>query len=342
VDNNSPDGTKEAFLKTATQTPKIYISTPAGVSGKGINFFNLFNKVIDLKAKAVAVVDADLKSINQEWVYWLLKPILEGYDYITPHYSRCEYDGSITNHICYPLIYGLFGKNIRQPIGGDFSFSPRLANYWLKREWHKTTYHYGIDIFMTTNAILGGFKIAQASLGAKIHKPSAPKLGPIFSQVTTTLFKNIRSGRKKWMSLAKEEEMAYFGSKNASEETQTVSIDYRGMKSASIFNFRANEDILERALTPKVFNRLKNMYDKEKIEIDVNLWYKIIYDAIYAYENKSLRYDLIEALKPLYFGRFITFFKETLDKSYKDCEREKTVQAETFWKHRDYLIGKYK
>ena len=34
-DNNSPDNTKQAFLDTATDTPKIYLSTHPGVKGKG-------------------------------------------------------------------------------------------------------------------------------------------------------------------------------------------------------------------------------------------------------------------------------------------------------------------
>ena len=38
VDNNSPDGTRDAFMNTPTKVPKIYISTPKGVKGKGNNF----------------------------------------------------------------------------------------------------------------------------------------------------------------------------------------------------------------------------------------------------------------------------------------------------------------
>ena len=37
-DNNSPDNTKQAFLDTPTEIPKIYLSTPSGVKGKGNNF----------------------------------------------------------------------------------------------------------------------------------------------------------------------------------------------------------------------------------------------------------------------------------------------------------------
>lgn len=341
VDNDSSDDTKKVFLKTKTATPKIYISTPPGIKGKGHNFYNLFNHVLKLKAKAVAVVDADLESITPSWISSLVKPILEGYDYVTPYYARNEYDGSITNHISYPLIYGLFGYNIRQPMGGDFAFSSDLAEYWLKQRWHKTTYKYGIDIFMTLNAILGGFKVAQAGLGAKIHKPSAPKLGPMFSQVVITLFKNITANRDKWLDLEKEKRVPYFGKKDL-EKPQTLSVDYKAMKATSIFNFRANEDILKRALSATVFKKLKKMYDKQLVEIDDQLWYKILYDIIYSYDKTDLNAGLVEALKPLYFGRFVSYFKCTLEADYKDCEEDIDDQAKLFWEDRDYLIRKYK
>ena len=106
--------------------------------------------------------------------------------------------GSIKETILNSNFEKLFGKKIRQPIGGDFSFSPKLANYWLKQKWHKTTFLYGIDIFMTMHALMGNFKTEQTNLGAKIHKPSAPKLGPMFTQVLTTFFKFIKANRKKW------------------------------------------------------------------------------------------------------------------------------------------------
>jgi len=341
VDNNSPDNTREKFLRTETNNPKIYISTPPGVKGKGHNFHNLFKKVSILKPKAIAVVDADLKSIAPEWIYSLIKPILEGRDYITPNYTRNEYDGSITNHVCFPLIYGLFGRKVRQPIGGDFSFSSRLADYWLKKKWHKTTYMYGIDIFMTMHALMGNFKIEQTNLGAKIHKPSAPKLGPMFSQVVTTFFKFIKANQKKWLNPHLENETINFG-KGRLEQYQTMSVDYKGMKAASIFNFKANEDILKNALSKSVYGKLKRMYDKESVEIDAELWNKILYDIIYAYNQANSHIDLIEALKPLYFGRFTTFFKETLDKTSIECEEEIKKQAQTFWKNRDYLLDKFR
>ena len=136
VDNHSEDDTRGAFLSTETETPKVYISTSKGVRGKGNNLFNFFkfaNKQSSLKA--AMVVDADLKSIAPEWIKFLGEAILKGYDYALPRYSRHQFDGTITNHICYPLLYGLLGEDVRQPIGGEFSFSPKLIDYWLQQKW---------------------------------------------------------------------------------------------------------------------------------------------------------------------------------------------------------------
>ncbi len=60
VDNHSPDGTREVFLNTPTKVPKIYVSTPEGVKGKGNNIRNLFEVAVELRAKAILMIDADL------------------------------------------------------------------------------------------------------------------------------------------------------------------------------------------------------------------------------------------------------------------------------------------
>lgn len=180
ADNNSSDNTREVFLNTKTKTPKIYVSTPPGVSGKGNNLRNIFLKVKDLGALYCMIVDSDIKNMTPEWVKCLLNPLVKGYDYISPIYYRDEDDGSITNHICFPLAYGLLGYNIRQPIAGEVGFSRALVEYWLKQKWSAEIRKFGIDIFMILNAIQGKFKLCRVNLGSKVHKPSAPKLDFMF------------------------------------------------------------------------------------------------------------------------------------------------------------------
>ena len=75
----------------------------------------------------------------------------------------------------YPLTRTLYGKDVRQPIGGDFGFSGRLASFYLTKDvWESDVARYGIDIWMTTTAIANNFLICQAFLGAKIHDAKDP------------------------------------------------------------------------------------------------------------------------------------------------------------------------
>ncbi|MBN1830332.1 MAG: glycosyltransferase, partial [Deltaproteobacteria bacterium] len=95
-DNRSPDGTREAFM--AAETPpgieKRYIATPEGIKGKGNNFFNLFSFFLTSEASVAIVVDADLRSIRPEWIQHLGHPIRDGCDFVTPLYSRHQFDGT--------------------------------------------------------------------------------------------------------------------------------------------------------------------------------------------------------------------------------------------------------
>ena len=159
VDNGSKDGTKNAFLGTETKAPKLYISTPEGVKGKGRNIRNLFEVGVELGARVIVMVDADLKSITPHWIQRLAESIYLGNDYVIPIYVRHKYDGTITNNIAYPLTRILYGYRTRQPIAGDFAFSGRLARAYLsEKTWDDNISEFGIDIWMTTLAMARGIQ----------------------------------------------------------------------------------------------------------------------------------------------------------------------------------------
>ena len=111
---------------------------------------------------------------------------------MAPLYARYKYDGTITNTVTYPLTRALYGHRIRQPIGGDFGVSGDLVRHYLALDdWTPDISKFGIDIWMTTSALTGGFAVCQTRLGAKIHDPKDPgsDLGPMFRQVVGTILR---------------------------------------------------------------------------------------------------------------------------------------------------------
>ena len=84
-DNNSADGTREAFLATDTGAiPKLYIATPEGIRGKGSNLKILFRKAIELKARAIVVLEAGTESVTPQWIKNLAEPIFNDFGYVAP------------------------------------------------------------------------------------------------------------------------------------------------------------------------------------------------------------------------------------------------------------------
>jgi len=344
VDNNSRDDTKGAFLSTKTKTQKHYISTPEGVKGKGNNFLNLYkfakNHIKTLKGGVV--IDADLRSITPEWIKNLGEPILKGYDYTLPLYSRHQFDGTITNHICYPIFYGLLGEDIRQPIGGEFGFSPSLIKHWLKQKWNSSTKQYGVDIFMTLHAIFGNFRICEVGLGAKIHKASAPKLGPMFTQVITTLFEILLSQEPCWINIPviKPKNKERFGLEKL-EQPQELKIDMLELKEKLRKEYFLRQKLLKRILSDYASSSLIKMFEQDIYNIDILMWTQLVYQLLFSYKNGSqhVRKDIIEALKPLYFTRSVTFNYQTWRYNAKYVEEALLEQAKAFAAQKPYYLG---
>jgi glycosyltransferase involved in cell wall biosynthesis len=344
VDNNSEDDTKGAFLSTKTQIPKLYLSTPRGVKGKGNNFLNLFQFAQEHSRtlKGGVVIDADLRSITPEWIKYLGEPILKGYDYALPLYSRHQFDGTITNHLCYPLFYGLLAEDLRQPIGGEFGFSSALINHWLKQNWNSSSKQYGVDVFMTLHAIFGKFKICQVGLGAKIHKASSPKLGPMFTQVITTLFNLLLEHESSWIAtpMVKPKPKARFGLKELGLP-QELKIDMRNLKDKLRQEYFPREKLLKRILSDYAFSSLIEMFEHDIYNIDILMWTQVVYQLLFSYRNGSqqTKKDIVEALKPLYFARSLTFDYETWRYSPKYVEEAILAQAKAFASQKPYYLG---
>jgi glycosyltransferase involved in cell wall biosynthesis len=231
ADAGSPDGTQRVVVETeppdyveqillvrpTNRLARVSLTYPDvdGTGGKGAALRTIFEIAAALDVGALVVVDSDLRSIVPEWIELLAGPILKGgYDYVTPLYSRHKYDGTITNTVTYPMTRALYGHRIRQPIGGDFGVSGDLIRDYLARpDWTPDVSRFGIDIWMTTTALTGGFAVCQTRLGAKIHDPKDPgsDLGPMFRQVVGTLLNLARDNADHWLSIQGSHDVPAYG-----------------------------------------------------------------------------------------------------------------------------------
>ncbi len=352
-DGNSVDGTLKS-VKTVhlpckrdvscniNLIPAIYI----GISGKGTAIKAIFEASKLLDAKAVALVDSDLRSITPEWMKLLLGPALSGTDLVVPLYSRSKYDGTITNFLCYPVTASLYGRNVRQPIGGDFGLSSALIDELLaSRLWGMPEVcEFGVDIFETHTALGKGFEVKQAFLGAKDHDPKDPtlQLTSMFKQVVTTMFTCVEEYENSWRTQANVSELETVGEEKQVNSEKAVPIDLQKMINTYKESYNTYRSVCQSVLNKDLLDEYEKLLrlDNSQAAFPKEKWAKTVYNFITAFHRKepSDREILIDALRVLWTGRLAAFIQETLSLSAEETESKVIEQAKTFQELKSYLM----
>ncbi|MDD5057341.1 MAG: cell wall biosynthesis glycosyltransferase [Sideroxydans sp.] len=359
-DGGSSDGTMEVVRSSAIADfseillhhriePVAKIALPySGIPGKGSAFRTIFEIAGILQAKACAVVDSDLRSITPEWIELLIKPVLAGgYDYVAPLYHRHKFDGTITNSIVYPLTRALYGKRVRQPIGGDFGFSGAIARYYLTKDvWESDVARFGIDIWMTTTAIANGFKVTQSFLGAKIHDAKDPgtDLSNMLYQVVSATFELMENYADTWRPIRSSEPVPAFGFE------YTVGLEPVNVNTARMLHtFREGirnlgeiwRDILGAGDLSEV-ERVGAQADDE-FHFPIALWTRIVYDYALAFHHQVMPVEhLIKSMTPLYVGKTASFILTAKDMGQQQAEAEIEKLCMEFENSKEYLISNWK
>lgn len=310
-DGFSTDGTPEAATATPTRAKKLVL-TQRGAPGKGVGVRTILEEARG--AEAIALVDGDLTSIRPEWIELLLSPILAGADLVVPLYLRHPHDGVITNHLVYPVVNALFGLGVRQPIGGEFGLSGRLAKVLLGNPTFPEKF--GIDIFITVTGAVHGGRVVEAALGVKEHEStkqySDPEalLVPMFHQVAGTLFSLVHHFRDQLRSVEGIREAEQIGTLPPLEPAP-VPVDEARLHSR--FRQLVRERILAREtfLGDGLLGEVTGLVELplSEFEFPLPLWAEAVYRAILAYRDSPQ--EALGTLEPLWQGRYLSFVRVT-------------------------------
>jgi glucosylglycerate synthase len=400
ADAGSPDGTQRVVVETeppgyieqillvhpTNRLARVSLTYPEvdGIGGKGAALRTLFEMAAALEVEALVVVDSDLRSILPEWIELLAGPIMKGgYDFVAPLYARYKYDGTITNTVTYPMTRALYGHRIRQPIGGDFGVSGDLIRYYLDQQsWTPDVSRFGIDVWMTTTALTGGFAVCQTRLGAKIHDPKDPgsDLGPMFRQVVGTLLTMARDNAGRWLTITGSHDVPAYGFERILEppplEVNTLRL-LAQFHSGSL----TLADTWQQMLRPETLKSCLVLAEEagalaeaaaNKLGIDGesgewlagpgnhpatddlsdtvaafhfpdDVWVHVMYDLLIAASFGDVAVEkLVAALVPIYFGRVGSLVIENRRLSGEQAEERVERQARQFELLKPYLVERWK
>lgn len=358
-DGGSSDGTPDIVRDTAiddyrtllashpVQTVHKIITPYNGIPGKGSALRTVFKVAADLNAKACAVVDSDLRSITPHWIDLLIGPVLkEDFDFVAPLYRRHKYDGTITNSIVYPLTRTLYGQQVRQPIGGEFGFSGRLAAHYLAQDvWQTDVARFGIDIWMTTTAITGGFRLCQSFLGAKIHDAKDPglDLSSMLTQVVSAVFALMETHHETWSGITGSAPVPLFGFEHT-VGLEPIRVNVDRMIEAFKTGLRELIPLWEQVVSSDVLTGLKSLelLSGAHFRFPSELWVRTVYEFAAAYHSQVIFADhLLKLLLPLYLARTASFVLETSEAGAQEVEGVIEQLCQEYEALKPYLIERW-
>ncbi len=328
-----------------TAIPRL---SESGVPGRDEAFRAFFAVARQAEAAACVVIDARVRSVTQNWIPWLLQPIMEGRaDYVAPAFLRPRYEGSLTNSLVYPLSRALYGVTLRYHTGGGYGFSGKLAGLYLDRDlWVGEAARCGIDNWLTTVAVAEGCTVCQAGLGDKTLDAGSGSddLSGVLAQAVGAVFHFMERYQDVWEHRTESKSVPHIGLSYHPQPDRTA-INVERMIKGFRQGLRDLLPIWEIILSPETLSGILplGLTESEDFRFPAPLWVQTVYDFALAYHEKVLHRDhLLKSLTPLYLGRTASLVLETRDGKPEDAEQSIEHLCETFMRMKPYLIERWR
>jgi glycosyltransferase involved in cell wall biosynthesis len=348
-DGGSTDGTlRIAERIRMPQAVSLISCNYQGVPGKGSAVKAILEAAVTLDARSLAMVDSDLRSITPSWVKLLVQPTLGRAALVTPRYDRDKYDGTITNQICYPLVRALYGKRIRQPIGGDFGLSTKLAENLIESPLWETPYvpRFGIDIFVTSSALANGFVVEEADLGVKIHESKDPglQLASMFREVSGSTFACMQRYEKSWKEIRRSSPVPLHRNEIVRTAPPRVHVDIDRLTKESKTLYSKSEQFRS-ALSSDLRRELDSgiLAAPHGLDVPTNSWTRTVYEvsALFKTTEESTRDWVLDGFRAVWSARIATFVRCTTLMSNEETERKVEEDAAHFEETKSELARSY-
>jgi glucosylglycerate synthase len=279
-----------------------------------------------LRASACAVISPESTTIEPEWIERMLRPVYQGnFDFMTPLYRRHKFDGLLMRNLVYPMTRAFYGKRVREPYAAEFAFSGQLGSHFLNQEiWVHEVGRTGTEISLTISAIAGGFRLAQAFLGAKPHVDArASDLVAAMRQTVGALFWSLEPNFPLWSTKTDSQPIPTLG------DGQDVTLEPLRVNRRRLYQmFRSGvaelEPVLKSILSPGTLSELQKIgsVDEDDFCYGDELWARTVYEFAASYHKSVISRDhIVQALAPLYRGRAFTFLMENREASAEEVEQ---------------------
>jgi glucosylglycerate synthase len=251
------------------------------------------------------------------------------------------------NGIVSPLTRALYGRRIQQPIGGEFALSLSMVNEFIRQfRTEDETAGTNVDIWITTHAICGGFRLAQALLGPRLldQNEPLPEVSSLLAQTLGGVLSEMNRTASIWQRVKGSQEVPTFGSWPASG-AEPPPVDITPLLQSFRLGYQNLQDIWRMVLPPATLVDLKRMslQSTDLFRFDDMLWARVIYDFALAWRTRIMDRDhLLRALTPLYLGWVASYVRSVRDVSAEQARARIEQLCVAYENQKGYLISRWR
>lgn len=356
VDAGSTDGTVDLLAASGLPVALARHAVPIGeraavpyhgLPGRDAALRLAFEAARGLDGCVLVLLEADVTSIGAEWIDRLVCPVLEHKaDVVVPAYVRHRYEGTITNLVLAPLVRALFGRRIRQPLGGAWALSRRLLEHALEHPERPTTGHDLLEPWLLGVAIADGFALREAWLGPRrveTHTRAAD-LPTMLAQALGALLAVMERYEVLWVGVTGSEPLPAVG-EPAPLSTEPASVDVERMVGAFRRGLRDLVEIWELILAPETLGDVLSLdaRDVTSYRFPDQLWARVVYDFVLGHHFSVVYRDhLLRSLVPLYLGRTAAFVNATAAAGAAETAAALERVGAAFEGQKPYLVERWR
>jgi hypothetical protein len=358
VDGGSSDETtaRIAGLTVEGGTPLVPVRLPGrelvvpyhGIPRKGEALHFTMQVARQSGARLCLMLSPDVAIPSSTVVEQLTAPVLlEGFDLALPLYQRHKFDGAITSSIVRPLVQALYGRRVQQPMGAEYALSSALVERCLAQNvWGTELARFGSDIWTTTQAMSGAFKLCHVQLGLKNQaRPTAPvDLATTLNQVMGSLFDDMIRNAHVWQRVRGSLPIDMLGLATEGA-VPAVTFDFRKLVESFCLGLRNLQDVWALVLAPATLLELRRAAGlaPERFVLPDLLWCRVLFDFALGYRLRTInRTHLLAAFLPLYLGWLGAFVREMQDASDGEAERRVEQLCRVYESEKPYLMSRWR
>jgi hypothetical protein len=299
------------------------------------------------EAAAVALVAGEVHDEGVDWLRRLVAPVLEeGYDYVCPTYVRHAVDGALNTGVVYPLTRALYGRRLRQPLGGEGALSTGLARALVADpDWRRHPERAGSDAWLVAKVLSGEARVCQAWLGAWPRPAAAADdASHVVDRVLGLVFGEMEQHAEHWQRVEGSQPLPTLGEWSPpADDPPRPRVDK--LVAAFQLGVRELEPVWSAVLPPASILALRRAAARppEEFRIDDTSWARVVYDfAVGHYARAIERRQLLRSMTPLYLGWVASFANETRDLDAAAAEERVEALCAAFESEKRRLVSRWR